>query len=128
MEYVEGDNMTRVVEEAKGRLSVEFCKYSLYKTALGLMHIHSENVIWRDVKSDNIFVNCNGDFKFLDFDFACLKNEEKQTFTEKYGTVCWMAPELIKGIAPYDEKVDIYSLAIFAIELAEGEPPNIHKN
>ena len=80
MEYAEGDNLTRIVEEAFGRLSIEFCKYSLYKTVLGLIHVHSENVIWRDLKSDNICVNAHGDFKFLDFDYSCLKNEEEQTF------------------------------------------------
>ena len=107
-----------------GKLSLEFCKYSLYKTVLGLMHVHSENAIWRDLKSDNICVTSNGDFKFLDFDYSCLKNEEEQTFTEKAGTVCWMAPEIFRNV-PYDEKVDIYSLSMFAIELAEGDPPNI---
>ena len=39
------------------------------------------------------------------------------------GTPCWMAPELIKGEHKYNTSVDIWSYGVFAMELANGEPP-----
>ena len=54
---------------------------------------------------------------------AVMKCQEEDTFSAKLGSVCWMAPELIKGEVKYDEKIDIYSFGIFAMELAEGDAP-----
>jgi protein-serine/threonine kinase len=43
------------------------------------------------------------------------------------GTVCWMAPELIKGDRKYSAKIDVWSLGIFAMEMADGDPPYINE-
>ena len=58
----------------------------------------------------------------MDFGMSVMKCEEEEQFSEKVGTLNWTAPELICG-QKYGEKADIFSLGVFAIELAEGNPP-----
>ena len=82
----------------------------------------------RDIKSDNILVNSKGDIKLADFGYSAQLTQEKKARQTKVGTIYWMAPELIKGKTSYDSKVDIWSFGIFAIELADGEPPHHGKS
>lgn len=83
-------------------------------------------IIHRDIKSDNILVNDKGDVKLSDFGFSCQLNEKRVRRNSMVGTVCWMAPELVKVTQKgYDSAIDIWSFGILAIELAEGDPPKI---
>jgi len=88
----------------------------------GLIYLHVFGVVHRDIKAANIMVTEQGDVKLADFGVSALKDpaEKHSTVT---GTPLWMSPEVLKG-EPYDNRADIWSLGITAIELAEGEPPN----
>ena len=72
MELMDGGAFTPILEEKQGNYSEEFCKYSLYKTTLGLLDLHKQNIIHRDIKSDNILVKPNGDIKLADFGYAVM--------------------------------------------------------
>ena len=88
--------------------------------------MHEKSIIHRDIKSDNILVNNKGDVKLSDFGFSCQTSEARTRRRTVVGTVCWMAPELVKSSAKgYDTAIDIWSFGILAIELAEGDPPKL---
>lgn len=124
LEYMNAGCLTPIVEERKGNISEPICAYILYQTLVGLAALHARNIVHRDIKSDNILLNDEGDLKLADFGYAAQLTQENQYRQSKVGTVCWMAPEVIKGKEDrYDSKVDIWSFGIFALELADGEPP-----
>ena len=125
MELMDGGAFTPMLEDLQGNYSEGFCKYSLYQTLNALIGLHRENIIHRDIKSDNILVKETGEIKMADFGYAVVLTQQQKGRQSKVGTVCWMAPELIEGRGEYDNKIDVWSLGIFAIELAEGEPPYI---
>ena len=88
-------------------------------------YLHQRHIIHRDIKSDNILVDVQGQVKLADFGYSAQLTQQRDARSSKVGTVCWMAPELIKGERRYKTGVDIWSVGIFAMELADGDPPYI---
>uniref|UniRef100_A0A8C7UJW8 non-specific serine/threonine protein kinase n=1 Tax=Oncorhynchus mykiss TaxID=8022 RepID=A0A8C7UJW8_ONCMY len=92
----------------------------------GLVYLHSHNMIHRDVKAGNILLTEPGQVKLGDFGSASII-APANSFV---GTPYWMAPEVILAMdeGQYDGKVDVWSLGITAIELAERKPPLFNMN
>ena len=120
--------LTEMLEDKKGKIDERLCAYILRKSLEGLYYLHSKSIIHRDIKSDNILVNSNGDIKLCDFGYATQLTKIKRGTVSQVGTICWMAPELIKKEKKYNQKVDIWSYGIFALEIANGEPPYLHEH
>jgi len=124
MEYVDGQTI-RAIVGANGRppLPVEDAlKYAL-QIAEALQEAHTNGIVHRDIKSENIMVNTKNQIKVMDFGLAKLKGSLKLTKSSStIGTLAYMAPEQIEGKAA-DARSDIFSFGVVLFEMLTGRLP-----
>jgi serine/threonine protein kinase len=85
----------------------------------GLLYLHEQGVIHRDIKGANILTTKDGLVKLADFGVATKSNVGEHSVV---GTPYWMAPEVIQ-LSGATTASDIWSLGCTAIELLDGRPP-----
>jgi hypothetical protein len=92
-----------------------------------LEYLHKAGIVHRDIKGQNILMTDEGDVRLIDFGVSAQMKERQTKRNTFIGTPYWMAPEVIatdqQDDAWYDQRSDIWSLGITAIEIADGEPP-----
>uniref|UniRef100_A0A4W5PJS4 non-specific serine/threonine protein kinase n=1 Tax=Hucho hucho TaxID=62062 RepID=A0A4W5PJS4_9TELE len=125
MEYCLGSASDLLEVHKKPLQEVEIAAIT-HGALLGLAYLHSHNMIHRDVKAGNILLTEPGQVKLGDFGSASIV-APANSFV---GTPYWMAPEVILAMdeGQYDGKVDVWSLGITCIELAERKPPLFNMN
>jgi serine/threonine protein kinase len=96
----------------------------------GILHLHSKNILHRDLKSLNILLDDQLHAKVSDFGLSVVKKEttlssSKKNSNQEVGTLPWMAPELFNGekYMPYS---DIFSYGVILWEIATREMPYVN--
>lgn len=100
--------------------------------AQGMDYLHAKNIIHRDLKSNNIFMDEDFTVKIGDFGLATAKvrwSGETQG-NQPTGSILWMAPEIIcmKIPNPYSPQSDVYAFGIVMYELLTDSLPYSHIN
>ncbi|KAK9080095.1 hypothetical protein SSX86_001770 [Deinandra increscens subsp. villosa] len=87
-----------------------------------LHYLHSNRIIHRDMKPQNILICAGGVVKLCDFGFARAMSNNTVVLRSIKGTPLYMAPELVRE-QPYTHTVDLWSLGVILYELFVGQPP-----
>ena len=122
LEYLPGGELFRMIKN-KGNLNASQAKFYLAEIVLALEDLHKRNIIYRDLKAENILLTQSGHVKLIDFGFSKqLKDIKKDRVMTNCGTRTYAAPEVMMG-GKYNYKADIWSLGILICELVGGFTP-----
>lgn len=117
-------DLAKSMLKANERLDESIIGYIMRETLKALDHLHSNNVVHRDVKGHNILITGDGHIKLIDFGVSAYLSPNNGRRNTSVGTPFFMAPEVIacerQMDCDYDTRADVWSTGITAIEIAEG--------
>eukprot|EP00079_Xenopus_tropicalis_P037450 XP_017951221.1 PREDICTED: traf2 and NCK-interacting protein kinase-like [Xenopus tropicalis] len=125
MEFCAGGSIYDLMETKKDySLGERWISYICKGVLQGLCHLQDLKMIHHDLKPENLMLTRSADIKIIDFGLATVG----ETSISVAGTATYMAPEVFAccqdNYVEYDNKADVWSLGIIAIEMAEGNAPH----
>ncbi|OMJ94225.1 hypothetical protein SteCoe_2713 [Stentor coeruleus] len=124
MDYHRGRDLLQKLRSSR-KLNEDYLRKIMKQLLIGVSYLHNLRIVHRDLKPENVLIEEKGEdllIKIIDFDTS-VKLTEKGVVSGLYGTIYYMAPELVD--IEYDEKCDIWSLGIIMYTLFTGELPYV---
>ncbi|CAI6337648.1 unnamed protein product [Periconia digitata] len=118
MDFVEGGELFSLLRKSQ-RFPNPVAKFYAAEVTLALDYLHAQNIIYRDLKPENLLLDRHGHLKITDFGFA--KEVPDITWT-LCGTPDYLAPEVVASKG-YNKSVDWWSLGILIFEMLCGFTP-----
>ncbi|GAA5986373.1 hypothetical protein JCM11641_005359 [Rhodosporidiobolus odoratus] len=118
LEYVQGGELFSHLRRA-GRFSADVARFYGANLVLALDNLHKQDILYRDLKPENLLIDATGHLKMTDFGFA--KYVPERTFT-LCGTPEYLAPEIITATG-HGSACDWWALGVLLFELLAGYPP-----
>ena len=125
LEYISGGSVGSCLRK-HGKFEESLVRSLTRQTLAGLAYLHTEGVLHRDLKADNILLDVDGTCKISDFGISKKTDNiyGNDVTNSMQGSVFWMAPEVIRSQGQgYSAKVDIWSLGCVVLEMFAGRRP-----
>jgi len=114
------------------KFSEDEAKFYFAELILGLEYLHALDIVYRDIKPENILVDIDGHVKIADFGLSKIIPKNKRSFSF-CGSPEYMCPEILKMRSSsmihgqgHDRRADIYCIGALLYELVVGFPPHFN--
>ncbi|KAL0467955.1 hypothetical protein QR685DRAFT_447744 [Neurospora intermedia] len=122
LEYCPGDELYNYLLQ-HGKLPVDKVQRIFAQLVGAVCYVHRQSCVHRDLKLENILLDKHENVKLCDFGFTREYEGSAKYLQTFCGTICYSAPEMLKGEKYAGEKVDVWSLGVILFALLCGELP-----
>ena len=119
------DSLTHYLESSPRSISYHIQVNLFHDIVVALSYLHTNNIVHRDLSSNNVLLIGNIRAKVADFGMARFSDLNPQvTDTMCPGTNVYMPPEAVDDKPVYTEKIDCFSLGVIIVQILTGQFPN----
>lgn len=115
-EYLDMD-LKKLLDRKKTLLTPKLVKSYMHQLLEALDYCHLSRILHRDLKPQNLLLDCMGHIKLADFGLARTFNIPLRAYTHEVVTLWYRAPEILLGCKLYSTGVDIWSLGCIFAEM-----------
>jgi serine/threonine protein kinase len=126
MDYCGGGDIGHVLQREK-RLTEEAARVYLAEVLLAIEELHSREIIYRDLKPDNVVLDDQGHAMLTDFGLSKEGVSDSDSTLSFCGSVAYLAPEMLRR-SGHGKSVDWYLLGVLLYEMLVGIPPYFNRN
>jgi serine/threonine protein kinase len=123
-EFMDRGDLRRYIDTHGHRdgLNPATIKSFMHQLLCGLTFCHTNRVMHRDLKPQNLLINSNGQLKLADFGLARAFGIPVNTFSNEVVTLWYRAPDVLLGSKAYTTSIDIWSSGCIMAEMYTGRP------